>query len=266
MKHKHSIMENQEHREAFQQETNKTIDDFKETLSKEDKAKYDAVDKAMRILSDANVKTYMFPMLKYQGSKGKEVSIQYNNFEKFIKYNGGKMTNQSIIDAQYDNLSFFYSTLVTYNQSQPLGGLEHPDEGPRRERGPQQNKSMSTPGNPESAPVAVPPPSSCSAYNLARTFHETYERLAPAFGYETREDTKTWNPDSRNGRLMAAVCAELIEEINKQLRQIAEMPEYDQDDAHRLRGMARAFLLQNTSVSGPCPPDAAQPQHKMSGG
>lgn len=44
---------------------------------------------------------------------------------------------------------------------------------------------------------------------------------------------------------MAAVCAELIEELNKQLRQISEMPEYDQDDAHRLRGMARHFLLQN---------------------
>jgi hypothetical protein len=44
------------------------------------------------------------------------------------------------------------------------------------------------------------------ALKIAQEFHETYERLAPAFGYETRADTKTFDPESRNGRLMAAVC------------------------------------------------------------
>jgi hypothetical protein len=45
---------------------------------------------------------------------------------------------------------------------------------------------------------------------LATRFHETYERLAPAFGYETRPDTKVFDPESKNGRLMVAVCAELM--------------------------------------------------------
>lgn len=44
---------------------------------------------------------------------------------------------------------------------------------------------------------------------LAKQFHETYERLAPEFGYATREDTKHFNPDSANGKLMIAVCAAL---------------------------------------------------------
>jgi hypothetical protein len=47
------------------------------------------------------------------------------------------------------------------------------------------------------------------ALRLATRFHETYERLAPSFGYETREDTKAFDPKTPNGRLMIAVCAEL---------------------------------------------------------
>lgn len=47
---------------------------------------------------------------------------------------------------------------------------------------------------------------------LARRFHETYERLAPSFGYRTREaSAKPWDEvpeDNRN--LMIAVCAELF--------------------------------------------------------
>jgi hypothetical protein len=45
---------------------------------------------------------------------------------------------------------------------------------------------------------------------LARKFHEAYERLAPSFGYETRADTKAFDPESPNGKLMIAVCSELF--------------------------------------------------------
>ena len=83
---------------------------------------------------------------------------------------------------------------------------------------------------------------SCSASSLARRFHDTYERLAPQFGYETRPDTKVYDPETPNGRLMSAVCAEVMADFTEQLREIAEMPEYDQDDAHRLRHKARKFL------------------------
>ena len=47
------------------------------------------------------------------------------------------------------------------------------------------------------------------ALKLARLFHTTYERLAPEFGYETRTDTKVFDPLSSNGRLMLAVCSEI---------------------------------------------------------
>jgi len=47
---------------------------------------------------------------------------------------------------------------------------------------------------------------------LATRFHEAYERLAPSFGYKTREETRDFDPDTPNGRLMVAVCAEILGE------------------------------------------------------
>ncbi len=44
---------------------------------------------------------------------------------------------------------------------------------------------------------------------IAKMFHDTYERLAPSFGYETRKDTKDFDPESPNGKLMTAVCQEV---------------------------------------------------------
>jgi hypothetical protein len=46
--------------------------------------------------------------------------------------------------------------------------------------------------------------------DMARKFHEAYERLAPVYGYETRHDTRAFDPASPNGRLMIAVCSELL--------------------------------------------------------
>lgn len=46
---------------------------------------------------------------------------------------------------------------------------------------------------------------------LAQLFHETYERLAPDFGYKTREASAVpWSEvPPANKRLMIAVCAEI---------------------------------------------------------
>lgn len=44
---------------------------------------------------------------------------------------------------------------------------------------------------------------------LARRFHDLYEKLAPNFGYVTREDTRAFDPTTPNGKLMIAVCSEL---------------------------------------------------------
>lgn len=43
----------------------------------------------------------------------------------------------------------------------------------------------------------------------AKQFHDTYERLAPQFGYETRLDTRQFDPESPNGKLMIAVMKEM---------------------------------------------------------
>jgi hypothetical protein len=48
---------------------------------------------------------------------------------------------------------------------------------------------------------------------LAIMFHDIYERLAPNYGYETRKDTKKFNKDSPNGKLMVAVCKEVLEAL-----------------------------------------------------
>ena len=48
------------------------------------------------------------------------------------------------------------------------------------------------------------------ALNLAKIFHEIYERRAPEFGYETRKETKEFDSTTPNGQLMVAVCGEII--------------------------------------------------------
>ena len=52
-------------------------------------------------------------------------------------------------------------------------------------------------------------------------FHNTYEMLAPKYGYETRGDTKQLDFDSPNGKLMYSTIEKIvcpILEENKQLK------------------------------------------------
>lgn len=44
---------------------------------------------------------------------------------------------------------------------------------------------------------------------IATLFHDTYERLAPNYGYETRKDTRQFDPTTPNGKLMVAVAGEV---------------------------------------------------------
>ena len=48
---------------------------------------------------------------------------------------------------------------------------------------------------------------------VAKLFHDTYESLAPAFGYETREETRQFDPTSPNGALMIAVVRRVLRSI-----------------------------------------------------
>lgn len=44
---------------------------------------------------------------------------------------------------------------------------------------------------------------------LAVLFHVTYESLSAEFNYVTRTETRIFDPESANGKLMIAVCAEI---------------------------------------------------------
>lgn len=50
---------------------------------------------------------------------------------------------------------------------------------------------------------------------MAVLFHDIYEKLAPQYGYETRSDTKQFDPTTPNGKLMIATCREILKEIDK---------------------------------------------------
>ena len=60
---------------------------------------------------------------------------------------------------------------------------------------------------------------------ITRKFHDTYEKLASEYTYETREDTKVFDINSNNGKLMYATVNEIVSPIlkeNKILRENAE--------------------------------------------
>ncbi len=66
---------------------------------------------------------------------------------------------------------------------------------------------------------------------LAVLFHITYEKLAPQSGYETRGDTRVFDPDSPNGQLMIATCAEIQKAIRlEDWRQVVKDATNDDND------------------------------------
>lgn len=62
---------------------------------------------------------------------------------------------------------------------------------------------------------------------LAILFHDTYESLAPVYGYETKEDTKNFDPESKNGRLMIAFCNFVLENYISTLISTARKEGYE---------------------------------------
>ena len=57
---------------------------------------------------------------------------------------------------------------------------------------------------------------------ITKKFHDTYEKLASEYTYETREDTRVFDINSNNGKLMYATVNEIVSPIlkdNKKLKQ-----------------------------------------------
>lgn len=108
---------------------------------------------------------------------------------------------------------------------------------------------------------------------LARLFHAEYERLAPQFGYETRTETREFDPQSANGRLMTAVCSSILAHCPAytlgyvdgreaapedaqacgatNLRAFMEAHGYQQSDLGRMFGRGRASEFLNSKRSLP---------------
>lgn len=79
-----------------------------------------------------------------------------------------------------------------------------------------------------------------SAEQLAQRFHETYERLAPDFGYKTREaSAKPWvDVPDQNKYLMIAVCAEILSSMPLVYEPTKEMLEAARDWSYKKYGKA----------------------------
>jgi len=73
---------------------------------------------------------------------------------------------------------------------------------------------------------------------VARAFHEAYERLAPSFGYETRpESAVPWEQvPENNRRLMIAVASEVTAAIRARLAEV----ERERDEAVQRARVAEA--------------------------
>ncbi len=50
---------------------------------------------------------------------------------------------------------------------------------------------------------------------LAVLFHVMYEKLAPNLGYDTRKETRIFNPESANGKLMIETCRQIQKAIRE---------------------------------------------------
>jgi len=108
-----------------------------------------------------------------------------------------------------------------------------------------------------------------NARELAKLFHETYEQLAPQFGYETRPETRKFDDTSPNGRLMIAVCDEILRRLPPAMTNIsaadiraflaANLPYYEWEDKDDFlyiataRDIGRVSLLLARHLMGTAP-------------
>lgn len=72
---------------------------------------------------------------------------------------------------------------------------------------------------------------------LARLFHDRYERLAPQFGYTTRPETRNFDPNSPNGRLMIEVCQPFDEILQADITSFPNMEAKVIEVCNRISGL-----------------------------
>ena len=57
---------------------------------------------------------------------------------------------------------------------------------------------------------------------ITKKFHDTYEKLSKEYDYETRKETKVFNINSNNGKLMYATVNEMVNPILKENEQLKD--------------------------------------------
>lgn len=57
---------------------------------------------------------------------------------------------------------------------------------------------------------------------ITKKFHDTYEELASEYTYETRKETRVFDINSNNGKLMYATVNEIASPILKENKQLKE--------------------------------------------
>ena len=75
---------------------------------------------------------------------------------------------------------------------------------------------------------------------ITKKFHNTYEKLSKEYSYETREDTKVFDINSNNGKLMYATVNEIVSPIleeNQELKsQLAGTTHcFDEEEHEKLK-------------------------------
>jgi hypothetical protein len=107
--------QNREEFNKLQEEADKIRNTDLAKLTPKEKKKFDAIDQAIKLLSDNNIPFYLFPILPHSESQGRGICYQYNNLAGFVKSVDGKPTKTSSLWLSWFNHSFYYS-LVNFLQ------------------------------------------------------------------------------------------------------------------------------------------------------
>ena len=109
------VPQNQEHLEAEQQETYRKREKFLASLDLKDRLKFEAVDKAVKVLTDADVDFFLFPQLNYIDFPNKKAVWQWNSGPKNLAFDkDGKVEKTANMRNQLLYIQAFNVSLITF--------------------------------------------------------------------------------------------------------------------------------------------------------
>lgn len=109
------VPQNQEHLEAQQQEANQEREKFLASLDLKDRLKFEAVDKAVKALTDADVDFFLFPQLSHLDYPDKKAVWQWNSAPHNLVYDeNGKVTKACSLRHQLLYIQAFNVSLITF--------------------------------------------------------------------------------------------------------------------------------------------------------